>query len=639
MGTPKAARSQEEEEPKRRGHRRGRVGARKPAKDTEVEATALVLDEDWALWQLVGTWLDEAGNEYVMSEGSWNCEKRSEKGGSKSYKLRWDDYYKVVRWSESYWCDLPACSPGVLEWHRTTDVNKTKVQFRWTYQYQEPEKPVEEEPEGGQGSQSTRIWKAVKKPEPVEPGVFSKQMLLRCRALVDKEVPPEIKSLTAVHDDERPVFPVEEEEPPTDRRGRRQRKDSEGPDEAPAGAAGPAENVLDTVLDHLLGGPAANIAEADPFTSILLGAMAPEDLAPDASIDTEEPVMPPNISPKQATSMTLHRLPPGCTRNEVMAALDKAGLTNNYNFIHVPLSRAKTHLGIAFINFRRPADVQKFIKAFHQVEIGKLFPGNEENEEKCLVSYCQEGVHGQYVFAHSFCMPNCVDELYQSPERQPLFWDSKGKVITFPPVRLLNLGSPGPFPGWGGYVPQMPFFPAPWQWGWAYPSAAYPAKLPKAAKAKAKNVGAIGAAPKKEKAEEGAEETTGEAAKEQPAELLMKQVEYWFSVQNICRDTHLRSLMDGQGWVALSELAKFPRAVELGLNTAEMATALLPSKEVEVNEEELKVRIKKPDLRTAFGYLPPRPTFTIQEGAPATSQPCGQANGSAEHKGETAASS
>jgi len=35
--------------------------------------------------------------------------------------------------------------------------------------------------------------------------------------------------------------------------------------------------------------------------------------------------------------------------------------------------------------------------------------------------------------------------------------------------------------------------------------------------------------------------------------------EYYFSVENLCKDLYLRGKMDGEGWVFLSEIANFNR--------------------------------------------------------------------------------
>ena len=45
--------------------------------------------------------------------------------------------------------------------------------------------------------------------------------------------------------------------------------------------------------------------------------------------------------------------------------------------------------------------------------------------------------------------------------------------------------------------------------------------------------------------------------------MLRQQIEYYFSVENLCKDMFLRKHMDGQGFVALHFIAAFKRMREL----------------------------------------------------------------------------
>eukprot|EP00300_Choanocystis_sp_HF-7_P005875 c14331_g1_i2.p1 GENE.c14331_g1_i2~~c14331_g1_i2.p1 ORF type:complete len:202 (+),score=18.45 c14331_g1_i2:68-673(+) len=48
--------------------------------------------------------------------------------------------------------------------------------------------------------------------------------------------------------------------------------------------------------------------------------------------------------------------------------------------------------------------------------------------------------------------------------------------------------------------------------------------------------------------------------------LIQRQVEFYFSIENLCKDMFLRSHMDDQGWVHLSLLASFNRIKALSSN-------------------------------------------------------------------------
>ena len=46
-------------------------------------------------------------------------------------------------------------------------------------------------------------------------------------------------------------------------------------------------------------------------------------------------------------------------------------------------------------------------------------------------------------------------------------------------------------------------------------------------------------------------------------EALRQQVEYYFSVANLCKDVYLRGCMDGQGFVPLDHVCTFKRLRDL----------------------------------------------------------------------------
>lgn len=62
----------------------------------------------------------------------------------------------------------------------------------------------------------------------------------------------------------------------------------------------------------------------------------------------------------------------------------------------------------------------------------------------------------------------------------------------------------------------------------------------------------------------------GMVAQPQVLEAVQRQIEYYFSVENLCKDLFLRSKMDQDGWIPLLVVANFNRsayAPVLSLNT------------------------------------------------------------------------
>lgn len=70
----------------------------------------------------------------------------------------------------------------------------------------------------------------------------------------------------------------------------------------------------------------------------------------------------------------------------------------------------------------------------------------------------------------------------------------------------------------------------------------------------------------------------------------MRQVEYYFSAQNLASDNFMRSRMDSAGWVDLSLIYKFKRIQRLDLSYDDFLRAICTSEHLEVNKLENKVR-------------------------------------------------
>eukprot|EP00928_Gymnodinium_smaydae_P090319 TRINITY_DN74147_c0_g1_i1.p1 TRINITY_DN74147_c0_g1~~TRINITY_DN74147_c0_g1_i1.p1 ORF type:complete len:234 (+),score=36.98 TRINITY_DN74147_c0_g1_i1:37-702(+) len=85
--------------------------------------------------------------------------------------------------------------------------------------------------------------------------------------------------------------------------------------------------------------------------------------------------------------------------------------------------------------------------------------------------------------------------------------------------------------------------------------------------------------------------------------LVRSQIEYYFSAQNLKRDTYLRSLMDNEGWVSIEEINQFPRMIGFGLDAKSVAASVLGSTVVQVSWDEPPcVRLRDDEERRT--YLP-----------------------------------
>jgi la-related protein 1 len=59
----------------------------------------------------------------------------------------------------------------------------------------------------------------------------------------------------------------------------------------------------------------------------------------------------------------------------------------------------------------------------------------------------------------------------------------------------------------------------------------------------------------------------GGPGKEQLVAAVRQQIEYYFSVENLCKDMFLRQRMDAEGWIPLPVIAGFNRVSQTTLKT------------------------------------------------------------------------
>lgn len=78
-------------------------------------------------------------------------------------------------------------------------------------------------------------------------------------------------------------------------------------------------------------------------------------------------------------------------------------------------------------------------------------------------------------------------------------------------------------------------------------------------------------------------------------EAILYQIEYYFSVENLCKDLFLRGQMDNEGWISLETLCNFNRVRALGADPSMMVEVLKDSTLLEVGE--FRVR-RKEDWKT-----------------------------------------
>jgi len=76
------------------------------------------------------------------------------------------------------------------------------------------------------------------------------------------------------------------------------------------------------------------------------------------------------------------------------------------------------------------------------------------------------------------------------------------------------------------------------------------------------------------------------------AEYALKQIEFYFSVENLCGDLFLRSYMDCEGFIPIAFVANFPGVVMLGATYDDILEGIRSSEILEMDEINETMRLK-----------------------------------------------
>jgi len=77
---------------------------------------------------------------------------------------------------------------------------------------------------------------------------------------------------------------------------------------------------------------------------------------------------------------------------------------------------------------------------------------------------------------------------------------------------------------------------------------------------------------------------------EQLREQTKKQIEYYFGIDNLCKDVFLRKNMNTEGWISIHLILNFNRVREMGIDLQRFVDALKDSTVVEVKDEFIRRR-------------------------------------------------
>lgn len=329
----------------------------------------------------------------------------------------------------------------------------------------------------------------------------------------------------------------------------------------------------------------------------------------------------PSLSDERTTVM-LKNIPFHYTRDMVCAELEKRGLGDAYDYLYLPMERSSGHnFGYMFINFRSPEKCSDFAAAFHGVPVKDCFPGGKTGKLCEVRTARAQGLHANLERLRA---QGWGSRLSDREEWQPLFLGCDGRRV--PLEELPESAPPEPRPraeprelrlGAEAEPKPCPLPPTPDLWACAtsqttplhpvFQAAVSGRTVAKDLVASRHRVALAAAKAAASAAACGKRLPVAVGSGEEKEATVHRQIEFYFSVGNICHDQYMRSLMDEEGWVDLEDLAKFPRLRSLGVDVPLAAAALRGSLSVELSPDGKRVRMASPTLRQAFPGTARRP--------------------------------
>jgi len=331
------------------------------------------------------------------------------------------------------------------------------------------------------------------------------------------------------------------------------------------------------------------------------------------------------------TTVMLRNIPNQYSREKLCKRLDSQGFAGQYDFLYLPIDRnSERNMGYAFINFRTQQACTEFARCFSGKLASECLPGYKSNKV-CEVRVAQ--VQGQQANLEKMTSPNFFQHLADHEEWQPIFFDENGDQMplaaretteatgsgrrsrqssrTTPSPEMLPFMPPIMVPYTFTGLP-MPAVPSPRTGTGAELCAEAPEFIPSTSSS---CLGPAMPAPVDTATVMAMKHLEAEAAARAAAVAqaranairpndMKKQIEYYFSAQNMSHDVYLRKMMDESGWVNLEDIVKFPKLRSLSADATSAARALAGSESVELSQDARRVRMGSEDLRGAYPPLP-----------------------------------
>eukprot|EP00752_Nemacystus_decipiens_P004065 g3722.t1 len=75
--------------------------------------------------------------------------------------------------------------------------------------------------------------------------------------------------------------------------------------------------------------------------------------------------------------------------------------------------------------------------------------------------------------------------------------------------------------------------------------------------------------------------------------MAVKQIEFYFTVENLCKDIFIRSYMDEEGYIPIAFVANFPGVARFGVELADITAGILASDTLQVDTENETMRMRE----------------------------------------------
>jgi hypothetical protein len=377
------------------------------------------------------------------------------------------------------------------------------------------------------------------------------------------------------------------------------------PDATPTGAVAAASTAVDAFMMPQVGHSPELIhypgAVVVPPTK---EEMSVTELLPDAT---------------DKTMVMMKHIPKSMTRGELVERVNSS-FKGECNFVYlIETDSGEGNRGIAFVNLKTPEKTQKFIDAFNTKVLGEegsetppcdVGPVKITQVDKNIQRLRQNLAKSKDGKDRSSSYPtflNASGEVEEYPMPSP---GSLSKAMAAKSKAKAKAKAAKPEKNQKMKISTAPGGPLmPGQIYPAYPYGSFEQYMQAAAAAQAQaNIHQM----MNSRVQSGLLDPLAAAVRggqgkqlgEEDKKNLRSQLEYYFSVGNLCKDLFLRSHMDQDGWAPVELIGDFPRVRKYKASVKGIIEALKDSEVLEVDAAKKQVRLKDETLRSKWTKLP-----------------------------------